>query len=75
MTQTQTKNLDSLIVLNGILGISRADAMKFLNGKRDLLDANSTANDYLALSLEYDSIGATTEAAEMYQKYEEFYGK
>jgi len=65
-----TNNPNTLIVLDGIIGISRADAMKFLNMKRDLLDANSSANDYLSLSLEYDSIGAMTEAAEMWQKYE-----
>lgn len=72
MTTTDPKqNPNTLIVLDGIVGISRADAMKFLNMKRDLLDANSQASDYLTLSLEYDSIGAMTEAAEMWRKYEE----
>lgn len=72
MTTTNPKaNPNTLIVLDGIVGISRSDAMKFLNYKRSLLDANSEANDYLSLSLEYDSIGAMTEAAAMWQKYEE----
>lgn len=76
MTTTDPKqNPNTLIVLDGIVGISRKDAMQFLNMKRDLLDANSSANDYLTLSYEYDSIGALTEAAEMYREYEARRGK
>ncbi len=74
-TPDPKQNPNTLIVLDGIVGISRGDAMKFLNMKRDLLDANSQASDYLTLSLEYDSIGALTEAAEMYQEYEARRGK
>lgn len=50
------KNLDSLIVLDGIRGISHADALAFLDGKRGLLDSNSTVADYLSLASEYASI-------------------
>lgn len=67
-------DLDSLIVLDGMKGISMFDALKFLDGKRALLDANSSANEYLTLSLEYDSIGAMDQAAEMWQKYEALHG-
>jgi len=68
--QNFKQSFNTLIVLDGIIGISRANAMQFLNMKRDLLDANSPASDYLDLSIEYDRIGAMTEAAEMWQKYE-----
>ncbi len=76
MTTTDPKqNPNTLIVLDGIVGISRKDAMQFLNYKRSLLDTNSKASDYLELSYEYDAIGALTEAAEMYQEYEARRGK
>lgn len=50
-------DLDTLIVLDGFKGISRADALAFLNGKRELLDANSAVGEYLSLAGEYASIG------------------
>lgn len=59
------KNLDSLIVLDGIRGISHADALAFLDGKRSLLDENSTVADYLSLASEYASIGETQTANEL----------
>lgn len=59
------KNLDSLIVLDGIRGISHADALAFLDGKRGLLDSNSTVADYLSLASEYASIGETKTANEL----------
>lgn len=54
-----------LIVIDGIRGISHADALAFLNGKRDLLDANSTVADYLSLASEYASIDETKIANEL----------
>lgn len=72
MTTTDPKaNPNTLIVLDGISGITNQQAKAFLDGKRALLDGNSSAFDYLELSFEYDSIGAMTEAAAMWQKYEE----
>jgi len=69
-TPDPKQNPNTLIVLDGISGITNQQAKAFLDGKRSLLDANSSAFDYLELSFEYDSIGALTEAAEMYQEYE-----
>jgi len=71
MTTTDPKaNPNTLIVLDGISGITTKQAKAFLDGKRALLDGNSDAFDYLELSLEYDAIGAMTEAAEMNAEYE-----
>ena len=78
MTTTDPKqntDPDTLIVLDGIRGITHKDARKFLDGKRDLLDANSNAHEYLTLAEEYGAIGANEEAAEMYQEYEARRGK
>ena len=53
---------NTLIVLDGIRGISHADALAFLDGKRNLLDANSNAGEYLSLASEYESIGEYSKA-------------
>lgn len=60
-TQTNT-DPNTLIVLDGIRGISHADALAFLDGKRDLLDANSNAGEYLSLASEYESIDEYSKA-------------
>lgn len=57
--------LDELIVLDGLKGLTLEQARKFLDGKRDLLDANSSVKDYLSLAGEYASIGAKKEADEL----------
>lgn len=53
---------NTLIVLDGIRGISHADALAFLDGKRGLLDAHSNAGEYLSLAREYESIGEYSKA-------------
>jgi len=59
---TGTTDPNTLIVLDGIRGISHADALAFLDGKRNLLDANSNAGEYLSLASEYESIGEYSKA-------------
>lgn len=56
-TDHKNTNPDTLIVLDGIRGISHVDALAFLHGKRNLLDANSNAAEYISLAHEYESIG------------------
>jgi len=53
---------NTLIVLDGIRGISHADALAFLDGKCNLLDIHSDAGEYLSLAREYESIGEYSKA-------------
>lgn len=69
-TDTKT-DPNTLIVIDGIRGISRADALKFLEGKRSLLDTHSTAADYLSLAHEYMSINELSAAKELFAKADE----
>ena len=67
----KSQDMDTLIVLDGLRGLSYRDAKKFLDGKRNLLDNNSTVGEYLNLATEYDSIGAKKEAKALREKADE----
>ncbi len=73
--QTETQQDLELVNLQGQRGISRRDALQFLQGKRDLLDANSRPRDYFDLAAEYASIQAYTIARELFMKGEEISSK
>lgn len=65
--QTQTQVIDlELVNLQGQRGISRRDALAFLDGKRSLLDIHSRPKDYFDLAAEYASIQAWAIARELF---------
>ena len=65
-TNEQTQTDLELVNLLGQRGITRKHALQFLDGKRNLLDANSRPREYFDLAAEYASIQAMDIARELF---------
>lgn len=69
MNGTQPQNQDP--DLTDLAKLPYKLAKQFLDGKRDLLDVNSTPTDYINLSIQYDCIGDYKTAEELFKQYKE----
>lgn len=67
-TNMQNAEIDNLISLDGIRGLTQEAALAFLAEKRTFIEGRGDSDEYLALADEYESIGAESCAASLRTK-------
>jgi hypothetical protein len=70
-TKTETKNIDALISIGGIRGMTKANALAFLSQKLIFIQGRNIAREYSDLAYEYEMIGEIKTAKELKKKAEE----
>lgn len=69
--KNKTKNIDALISIGGIRGMTKVDAMAFLAQKHTFIEGRNIAAEYADLAYEYEMIGEDGMANQLRQKAEE----
>lgn len=71
MDTNPNPNIDQLISIDGVRGLSKTNALAFLAQKRDFIEGRGIAAEFTSLAFEYDQIGENVVAKELRQKAEE----
>lgn len=67
----QTNNIDALISIGGIRGMTHDQALGFLAQKRTFIEGRGIAAEYTSLAFEYAEIGEEGTAQELRRKAQE----